>query len=213
MTALTEDAGTYPAEIYQLEVTDPVLGGPPNEGTGAGMSNIPHKQLADRTAYLNQTKAPKDSPVFTGTPAAPTPLPNDRSTRVATTAWVMNAMASLAAGAGFGIRLEDVGYIQFPSWLGGLVIQWSKVTGVVNGSTTIGGVEYAIIPIVWAITFPNTVFMAVASGGAPTSGEGDEMNAGVQALTTSGANVRLSRVIGAYAAGQSASAHIIAVGY
>jgi hypothetical protein len=38
--------------IRQIETTDPVVGGVPNPGTGAGMSNIPHKQLGDRTLFL-----------------------------------------------------------------------------------------------------------------------------------------------------------------
>jgi hypothetical protein len=39
-------------EVYQIEMSDPVVGGAPNEGTGAGMSNIPHLQLAKRTRWL-----------------------------------------------------------------------------------------------------------------------------------------------------------------
>jgi hypothetical protein len=50
--ATLNETGTWPAGIYQLEATDPVLGGAPNEATGAGMSNIPHQQLARRTAVL-----------------------------------------------------------------------------------------------------------------------------------------------------------------
>jgi hypothetical protein len=50
--ATLNETGTWPAGIYQLETTDPVLGGAPNEGTGAGMSNIPHQQLARRTQVL-----------------------------------------------------------------------------------------------------------------------------------------------------------------
>lgn len=42
----------FPEEVYQIETTDPVVGGAPNEGTGAGMSNIPHLQLAKRTRWL-----------------------------------------------------------------------------------------------------------------------------------------------------------------
>lgn len=42
----------YPAGIRQLEMGDPVLGGAPNEETGAGMDNIPHQQLAKRTRWL-----------------------------------------------------------------------------------------------------------------------------------------------------------------
>ncbi|CAB4178072.1 hypothetical protein UFOVP1015_34 [uncultured Caudovirales phage] len=40
--------------------------------------------------------APKASPTFTGTPAAPTPSANDNSTKVATTAYVENAFAVVA---------------------------------------------------------------------------------------------------------------------
>ena len=39
-------------DIYQLEQTDPVIGGAPNPATGAGMDNIPHLQLAQRTSWL-----------------------------------------------------------------------------------------------------------------------------------------------------------------
>lgn len=49
------EAGTWPAGIYQLETTDPVVGGPPDVSTGAGKSNIPLMQLAIRTALLKGT--------------------------------------------------------------------------------------------------------------------------------------------------------------
>lgn len=51
MSGLAE-TDDYPDEIYQIEQTDPVVGGAPNEATGAGMSNIPHQQLAKRTRWL-----------------------------------------------------------------------------------------------------------------------------------------------------------------
>ncbi|EYD71813.1 gp53-like domain-containing protein [Limimaricola hongkongensis] len=47
------ETGAWPAGIYQLETTDPVVGGPPDVGTGAGKSNIPLMQLAIRT-FLNR---------------------------------------------------------------------------------------------------------------------------------------------------------------
>ncbi len=40
------------APVRQIETTDPVVGGPPNLVTGAGMSNIPHQLLANRTKFL-----------------------------------------------------------------------------------------------------------------------------------------------------------------
>lgn len=52
MGYLPESGAAYPAGVYQIEQTDPVLGGAPNEATGAGLSNIPALQLANRTAWL-----------------------------------------------------------------------------------------------------------------------------------------------------------------
>jgi hypothetical protein len=51
MTNLPE-ASDWVAGIYQIEQTDPVLGGPPNIETGAGIANVQAQQLADRTAWL-----------------------------------------------------------------------------------------------------------------------------------------------------------------
>ncbi|ENO7617989.1 tail fiber protein [Klebsiella pneumoniae] len=99
--------------IYQIEVSDPVLGGPD------GISNRQSKQLASRTLYLKQQVekggsdlaahiaaadphtqyAPKASPTFTGTPTAPTPANSDNSKRLATTEFVVKALAALAGSA------------------------------------------------------------------------------------------------------------------
>lgn len=51
MGQITED-NRWVTGIYQFEVGDAVLGGEPDETTGAGKSNIPIKQLADRTTHL-----------------------------------------------------------------------------------------------------------------------------------------------------------------
>ncbi|ECP2788533.1 phage tail protein [Salmonella enterica] len=99
--------------IYQIEVSDPVLGGPD------GISNRQSKQLASRTLYLKQQVekggtdlakhiaaadphtqyAPKTSPTFTGTPTAPTPANSDNSKKLATTEFVAKALAALAGSA------------------------------------------------------------------------------------------------------------------
>lgn len=99
--------------IYQIEVSDPVLGGPD------GISNRQGKQLASRTLYLKQQVekggsdlakhiaaadphtqyAPKASPTFTGTPTAPTPAANDNSKKLVTTEFVARAIAALAGTA------------------------------------------------------------------------------------------------------------------
>ena len=51
--------------------------------------------LSTQANLVNVTSAlaPKNSPTFTGTPNAPTPAPGDNSTKVATTAFVQNAVA------------------------------------------------------------------------------------------------------------------------
>jgi len=46
------ETGEWVAGIYQIETTDPVLGGPPDLLTKAGVANISAQQLADRTAWL-----------------------------------------------------------------------------------------------------------------------------------------------------------------
>ncbi|MCW6567864.1 phage tail protein [Yersinia ruckeri] len=99
--------------VYQIEVSDPVLGGPD------GISNRQGKQLASRTLYLKQQVekggsdlakhiaaadphtqyAPKASPTFTGTPTAPTPAANDNSKKLVTTEFVARAIAALAGTA------------------------------------------------------------------------------------------------------------------
>ncbi|MEO3989357.1 gp53-like domain-containing protein [Pseudocitrobacter cyperus] len=99
--------------IYQIEVSDPVLGGPD------GISNRQAKQLASRTSYLKQKVekgdsdlaahlaatdphtqyAMKASPTFTGTPTAPTAANNDNSKKLATTEFVARALAALADSA------------------------------------------------------------------------------------------------------------------
>lgn len=99
--------------IYQIEVSDPVLGGPD------GISNRQGKQLASRTLYLKQQVekggsdlekhiaaadphtqyAPKANPTFTGTPTAPTPANSDNSKKLATTEFVAKALAALAGSA------------------------------------------------------------------------------------------------------------------
>lgn len=69
MANLVDNAAAWVAAIRQLETTDPVIGGPPDPATGAGMSNIPHKQLADRTAWLKGEVARLDAVVAYPNPA------------------------------------------------------------------------------------------------------------------------------------------------
>lgn len=83
-------------EVYQLETSDPVMGGPD------GIDNRQAIQLGKRTEYLKQEVekcAPRASPAFTGTPKAPTPAQTVNDTTIATTAFVKAAIAALVGSA------------------------------------------------------------------------------------------------------------------
>lgn len=108
MANLTETA-QWEDGIYQIETSDPVLGGPD------GISNKQAKLLANRTAFLKQQTAtgaqgladhiaasdphpqyaPEESPVFKGKPVGPTALVASNDTQLATTAFVKLAIAAL----------------------------------------------------------------------------------------------------------------------
>lgn len=89
--------------IYQLETSDPVMGGPD------GIDNRQAKELGARTNWLkdqvdtiNQDRtgyAPKASPAFTGVPTAPTAALGTNNTQIATTAFVKTAIAALVGSA------------------------------------------------------------------------------------------------------------------
>ncbi len=109
--------------IYQLETSDPVMGGPD------GVDNQQAKELANRTKYLKETmernkddadthknasnphvgSAPLNSPTFTGTPKAPTAASGTNTTQIATTAFVAQAIAALVGTAPDALNtLEEI---------------------------------------------------------------------------------------------------------
>ncbi|WP_432652384.1 phage tail protein [Pectobacterium sp. PL152] len=107
--------------IYQIETSDPVVGGPD------GVSNRQAKELACRTSYLKKEQektgsdlakhtaaadphtqyAPKENPTFTGTPKAPTPATDSNSQQVATTAFVKSVGATKLAKDQNGADIQD----------------------------------------------------------------------------------------------------------
>ena len=89
--------------IYQLETSAPVMGGPD------GIDNRQAKELGARTNYLkdqvdeiNRDRtgyAPKASPAFTGIPTAPTAAAGTNNAQIATTEFVKTAIAALVGSA------------------------------------------------------------------------------------------------------------------
>lgn len=77
---------------------------------------------------------------------------SDNSTKIATTAWVRNAMATIAAAAGFAFNPASTGYIKFPSWLGGWVVQWGITLSSSGGD----------VSVAYPISFPTGPLAAVA---------------------------------------------------
>lgn len=71
----------------------PLVNGTAAAGSGSSWSRYDHVHPTDTT------RAPLNSPTFTGTPAAPTVTPStDNSTKLATTAFVQSAIAAVSSG-------------------------------------------------------------------------------------------------------------------
>ena len=69
-----------------------------------GLGNVDNtsdasKPVSTATQTALDLKAPLASPTFTGTPLAPTPTVGDNTTKVATTAFVTNAVSTATSGA------------------------------------------------------------------------------------------------------------------
>jgi len=72
--------------------------------TMVGLGNVDNtsdasKPVSTATQTALDLKAPLASPTFTGTPLAPTPTDRDNTTKVATTAFVTNAVSTATSGA------------------------------------------------------------------------------------------------------------------
>lgn len=85
----TTQLATTAFVIGQGSTANPAMDGTAAPGTSAKFSKADHVHPTDTS------RAPLNSPVFTGNPQAPTPSPGDNDTSIATTAFVAAALAAL----------------------------------------------------------------------------------------------------------------------
>ncbi|HHS7808690.1 hypothetical protein FHG55_21785 [Pseudomonas jessenii] len=102
---------------------------------------------------------------------------------------------------GFMVRLGGSGYVVFPSWMGGVIIQWIAGSASQAGNSNYGDVN------VWPLAFPNALFLAVATHEGTSSGTLMVWNNATISRQT-GLNVRCPD----YPTG-SIAARVIGIGY
>lgn len=103
------------------------------------------------------------------------PAASDNSKKLPSTKWVWNniqalvasCIAAVATAAGFAASLAANGYVKFPSWLGGLIIEWGIV------STPAGTAS-----VTFPLTFPTAVYSIIGSSSSGTTGAAFNLNAG-----------------------------------
>lgn len=116
---------------------------------------------------------------LTGNPTATTQAATDNSTRIATTAW---------AKLGFVVLFASTGYIKFPTWLGGWLVQWGIVSVAVTTANSPSGF-YGATTATFPTIFPTGVLGVLTSiqdgNGQPSSAWQSLTNSNFQAFAKS----------------------------
>ncbi|MAB53544.1 hypothetical protein [Marinobacter sp.] len=116
-------------------------------------------------------------------------LATDAETNAGTTGALAVSPPKLKAS--FAASITANGYIRFPSWLGGLMIQWGSVTSV--SSTTV---------VTFPVAFPNNFFRAFAQSADSTFFGGMESASPAGSYTTTGMNVSSYQDVSGAAVGE-----------
>ena len=109
-----------------------------------------------------------------------------------------NLATYLSTGTGFAISLTTNGYIKFPNWLGGLVVQWGEKTGI--GANA----EYSVI---FPMEFPNSCLAVSITPKLPSANNHGGMTIKSGSKTKTGFNAFNTDTEGGY------SAEYIAIGW
>jgi hypothetical protein len=148
--------------------------------------------------------------IVTVSPYAGAPAADDNSARKATTSWVRSAisnivngsfLASLASAAGLAFYTGTTGYIKFPSWIGGLILQWGIAPASETGSSATNTVR-----VTYPVSFPNATLAAFTSFITPQG----SCSCGVSSSTAQACNVSYANLSGMTLTLQS---NFIALGY
>jgi len=106
---------------------------------------------------------------------------------------------------GFGISLGANGYISFPTWMGGLIIQWGSEGATTDPNTS------RDVSFTFAIPFPSSVLIAAPSIiGTTVSTSVLGVYCGIFNLSASGLQIRVDESVSAM---QGCKAGYIAIGY
>jgi Collagen triple helix repeat (20 copies) len=128
------------------------------------------------------TLAPKDSPVFTGNPTAPTPATADNDTSIATTAMVQAAIAAALAASGGGFSTGDVKEtmktVADAGWI--MLFDGTTVGAAASGASYANANAQALFTLLWACA----ALQLYNNGGAP-------IGRGASALADWSANYRM----------------------
>lgn len=124
--------------------------------------------------------------------SASDPTHVDSSTKSASTQWVRGAMSAIATAAGFASLMAANGYVKFPSWLGGLIIQWGVSSAIASGGSTV---------VTFPITFPNSLWRVVSTGGSGSGLTGQLSSANNCGVGSTNSGVSI------YSSGSFAAAH------
>lgn len=116
----------------------------------------------------------------------------DNSTRISTTAWIRTNIQSLVSGciaavataAGFAYSFGSIGYLKFPSWLGGVIIQWGNDASASTYSST-----------AYPVVFPNTVYQVLATVYQVSGGSAQYVAVIQPGPTTTGFNLTKSAAL------------------
>lgn len=133
-------------------------------GDIVGWMEMQYDATWDKLVLLNPATGVSATPTIT---VAGDPTFANNSTSAASTGWVRGAMSAIATAAGFAVSLATNGYIKFPSWLGGLIIQWGTTASI--GSSTSSGTITFPVAFPTECVYLNFIGTTAASAGSNTN--------------------------------------------